>query len=109
MYFGVEHGTFNTAAYASCATWNRRLYVFGGLFSRTIQLVLVRLRLLRTLIRLLEEPGVMGLADNSVIELFIRINTFVSPFRAESSGRRSRQPAPFFKAALTRSSEPVPK
>ncbi len=85
MYFGVEHGGFNTAAYAFLRKSGTGVIPFSG-----------PLQSYST-----ARPGLIQyaypwvpLADNDVLELFIFINTLVTPFRAELWTQTAANAAP---------------
>lgn len=102
MYFGVEHGTFNTAAYAFL-----RDNGTGGsvVFAGPLQSYGTT-RPGQTEIATDLDPvaggsqGWMGLADNATIEFFIRINTYTNPFQAELWTRIASTPAPVFQGSV---------
>ncbi len=102
MYFGVEHGTFNTAAYAFLRNnGSGGSIVFAGPLQAYNTARGGQVELAQDL-----DPvaggtqGWMGLADNAVIEIFIRINTYITPFRAELWTRIASTPAPVYQGSI---------
>lgn len=85
MYFGVEHGTFNTAAYAFLRNdGSHGSIVLGGpLPGYSLP------RPGQTEIPIDLDPSTVGtqgwldLADDDVLELFIFFNTYTNPYRVE--------------------------
>lgn len=82
VYLGIEHGTFNTAAYAflrnNGATGS---IVFGGPLQGYNLARGAQTELAASSVS--GGAGWMSLADNSQLTVFIRMNTFVTPYRAE--------------------------
>jgi len=102
MYFGLEHGTFNTAAYAFLRdNGTGGSIVFAGPLPGYSAARPGQTELGQDLDPVTGgNQGWMGLADNSVIELFIRFNTFVTPFRAELWTRIASSPLPVFQGSI---------
>ena len=92
MYFGVEHGGFNTAAYAF-------LRDNGGTGSLVLAGPLQSFSTARPGQTQFAYPW-MSLANNAVLELFLFINTFISPYRAELWTRVAGDPAPVFLGSM---------
>jgi len=101
MYFGVEHGTFNTAAYAFLRNnGSGGSIVFGGPLQSYNTARLGRLNSLKTLIRLLAVPR-DGWASLTTLSLSSSsASTPLSRLFGQSSGLESQRQHPFFKAAL---------
>lgn len=102
MYFGVEHGTFNTAAYTFLRNnGSGGSFVLAGPLQSYSTARPGQVELAQDL-----DPvaggtqGWMGLADDAVIEVFIRINTFVVPYRAELWTRVASTPAPVLQGTV---------
>jgi hypothetical protein len=102
MYFGVEHGTFNTAAYAFLRdNGSGGSIVFCGPLQSYNTARPGQTELATDLDPVnVGSQGWMSLADNAVIEFFIRINTYTNPFRAELWTRIASTPAPVFQGSI---------
>lgn len=85
MYFGLEHGGLNTAAYAFLRNnGSGGSVVFGGPLQSLNTARPGQLELATDLDAVTAgTQGWMSLADNSVLEFFIYINQYTSPHRAE--------------------------
>lgn len=102
MYFGVEHSAFNTAAYAFLRNdGSSGSIVFAGPLQS-----LGGTRFGQTQLATDLDPatggtqGWMSLGNNAVLEIFIRINTYVQPYRAELWTRIAATPAPIFQGSI---------
>lgn len=102
MYFGVEHGGLNTAAYAFLRNnGSGGSIVFGGPLQSLSTARPGQIELATDLDPLtVGNQGWMGLADNSVLELFIRINLYASPQRAELWTRVAGVGAPIYQGSI---------
>jgi hypothetical protein len=102
MYFGLEHGTFNTAAYAFLRdNGSGGSIVFGGPLQSYSTARPGQTEIAQDLDPVTGgSQGWMGLANDSVLELFIRFNTFVNPFRAELWTRIASSTLPVFQGSI---------
>lgn len=102
MYFGVEHGTFNTAAYAFLRDDGASgSIVFAGPLPSYGSARPGQVELAQDLDPVAAgTQGWVGLADDAVIEVFIRINTYVVPYRAELWTRIASTPAPVLQGSI---------
>lgn len=102
MYFGLEHGTFNTAAYAFLRdNGTGGSIVFAGPLQSFSTARPGQTELAQDLDPVTGgNQGWMSLADDSVLEVFIRFNTSVVPFRAELWTRIPASQSPVFQGSI---------
>lgn len=102
MYFGLEHGTFNTAAYAFLRdNGTGGSIVFAGPLQSYSTARPGQVELAQDLDPIaIGTQGWTTLADNAQLELFIWFNTSVNPFRVELWTRINPALGPVFQGSV---------